>query len=266
MPLAFCWRGDLSAPSGSFLGRGMRDYNRVVERTESVAGKYVALDELGRPNGLPVLCVRVSRNASLPTIYVNGGTHGDEPAGVEGALAFLESDWRCWLDRLQFCVIPCLNPWGYIHNTRENAQGFDVNWSFQIPNVPEVEIMKRFMCDKRFVATVDLHEDWESVGYYVYELCQGHHLGPLITRRVSGVCQLNTNRIIEGEEAQHGLIRPNLEAVKRRGDEGIPVVLFRYGHTKRLVTTETPTREPMSKRIAAQLATLDVVIGAHANV
>ncbi|MBT5832061.1 MAG: M14 family metallocarboxypeptidase, partial [Candidatus Latescibacteria bacterium] len=199
------------------------------------------------------------------TIYINGGTHGDEPAGIEGALAFLEGDWTPWLDRLQFCVIPCLNPWGYIHNSRENAQGVDINWAYQREDVVEVALLRRFIQCKHFSAVVDLHEDWESPGYYVYELWRGNPIGPLITRRVAGVCQINTNRIIEDEIAYHGLIHPNLEAEKRRVDDGIPIMLFRHGYTNRLVTTETPTKEPLAKRVAAQLATLDVVIRAHAN-
>jgi murein peptide amidase A len=242
----------------------MRDYNTVVNRIEALAGQAVRLEQLGEVNGLPVLCATLSQDASLPTIYINGGTHGDEPAGVEGALAFLEGNWAQWLDRLQFRVIPCLNPWGYIHNTRENAQGVDINWACLRKDVPEIALIRQFIEGKKFVATVDLHEDWESPGFYVYELYRDFAIGQQITRRVAGVCQLNTERVIEGEDAIQGLIHPNLEADKRRGDDGIPIVLFRYGYTNRLVTTETPTKEPLAKRVDAQLATLDVVIGAHA--
>ena len=243
----------------------MRDYDCIVKRVEALDGPDVAIETLGEANGYPTFCVRLSRDASLPTIYINGGTHGDEPAGVEGALAFLEGDWARWSDHVQFCVVPCLNPWGYVHNKRENADGVDINWAWQKEGVPEVQMVKKLIDGKKFVATVDLHEDWESPGFYVYELFRGCSVGQAITERVADVCPLNTDSVIEGEQAVNGLIHPNLEAQKRRVDDGIPVVLFRYGYTQRLVTTETPTGEVLATRVAAQLAVLDVVIGAQAH-
>jgi protein MpaA len=243
----------------------MRDYNTIVKRVEALTGRGATIETLCVVEDLPIQCATLSQNASLPMIYINGGTHGDEPAGVEGALAFLESDSMQWLDRFQFCVIPCLNPWGYVHDTRENAQGVDINWAFLSVCVPEVDALKRFIQDKHFAAIVDLHEDWESPGYYVYEQYRGQPVGQMITQRVAKICQINTSPVIEGENAIHGVIHPNLEIEKRRVDNGIPIALFRNGYTHRLVTTETPTKEPLEKRVAAQLATLDVVIGAHVN-
>jgi murein peptide amidase A len=238
----------------------MRDYNQVVGRVEATTRRGAVVETLGTASGYPILCATLSRDIHLPTVYINGGTHGDEPAGVEGALAFLEGDWEKMLGHLQFRVIPCLNPWGYVHARRENAQGVDINWAYERTDVSEIKIAKAFFYNRRFAAAVDLHEDWESQGFYVYELFRGRAIGHLIAKEVSHVCQLNTSPVIEGERAHHGVIHPNLEAQKRRGDSGIPIVLFRYRHTDRLITTETPTREPLAKRVEAQLATIDVVI------
>ncbi|MDE2722360.1 MAG: peptidase, partial [Gemmatimonadota bacterium] len=64
-----------------------RDYDAVVRRVEAVSGVDVQI--LGEVDGLPVLRVSAGRG-DAPVVYINGGTHGDEPAGVEAALAFLE--------------------------------------------------------------------------------------------------------------------------------------------------------------------------------
>ena len=62
-----------------------RDYDAVVRRVEAVSGVDVQI--LGEVDGLPVLCVSAGKG-DAPVVYINGGTHGDEPAGVEAALAF----------------------------------------------------------------------------------------------------------------------------------------------------------------------------------
>ena len=64
-----------------------RDYDAVVRRVEAVSD--VDVYALGEVEGLPVLCASAGRG-DAPVVYINGGTHGDEPAGVEAALAFLE--------------------------------------------------------------------------------------------------------------------------------------------------------------------------------
>ena len=119
-----------------------RDYNAVVKRVEAVSG--VDVHELGEVEGLPVLRVSVGKG-DAPVVYINGGTHGDELAGVEAALAFLEGGWERWADRVRFEVIPCLCPWSYVHNARLNAQEVDVNWAFLRDDVPEIEILKGFV-------------------------------------------------------------------------------------------------------------------------
>ena len=119
-----------------------RDYDAVVKRVEAVSG--VDVHELGEVEGLPVLRVSAGKR-DAPVVYINGGTHGDEPAGVEAALAFLEGGWERWADRVRFEVIPCLCPWSYVHSARLNAQDVDVNWAFLRDDVPEIEILKGFL-------------------------------------------------------------------------------------------------------------------------
>ena len=146
---------------------GQRDYDAVIRRVEAVSGIDVQI--LGEVEGLPILCASAGRE-DAPVVYINGGTHGDEPAGVEAALAFLQGRWERWADRVRFAVIPCLCPWSYAHNARLNAQEVDVNWAFLRDDVPEIEILKGFLAGRVFVGVIDLHEDWESPGFYLYEM------------------------------------------------------------------------------------------------
>ena len=242
----------------------MRDYNEVVRRIEAFQGRDVALRTLGQVNGFPVLCASVGCAQDVPVIYINGGTHGDEPAGIEAALSFIGiARERCG-DDVRFEVVPCLNPWGYVHEARENAQGVDINWAFLREDVPEVGVVKRLIEYRRFASVVDLHEDWESPGYYVYELFRDRPpIGQMIVERVAQICPLNENPVIEKERAVNGVIHPDLEAEKRRKGDGIPVALFQQGYTDHLLTPETPSGLPLPVRVAAQLATLEVLLEAH---
>lgn len=244
----------------------MRDYNDVVRRTEALSQRGVGIDVLDRIDGLPVYCATSGNDPTLPAIYVNGGTHGDEPAGTEGALAFLESSCVKWLDRFRFFVIPCLNPYGYVHNTRSNAQDVDINWAFLRDDVPEIGLLKRFIRGRKFAAVMDLHEDWESPGYYLYEQVRGlAPAGPRITKQVSGVCPLNTQTTIEGETALNGVIFPNLQVEKRRLGGGVPIVLFTQSYTDRLITSETPSTMAMDVRVQAHLVALQTMLELHAG-
>ncbi len=242
----------------------MRDYGIVIKRIERLGLADTEIRLLGQSGGYAVFGVRLSRDPSLPTVFVNGGTHGDEPAGVEAALAFLERGPGPWLDYFQFEVIPCLCPHGYSYDTRLNHQGVDVNWAFLQPNVPEVAIIRRFIDERKFHAIVDFHEDWESPGFYLYE--QYREMEPVgrpVADRVSAVCRLNTEPVIEGQAAENGVIHPSLELEVRRKGEGIPIVLFRQGYTDHLVTLETPSTLDLHVRVSAHLAGLEAIIAAH---
>ncbi len=238
-----------------------RDYQGVVQRVEAIEGIDVQI--LGEVEGLPVLCASVGKRGA-PVIYVNGGTHGDEPAGVEAALAFLARGWQRWADRVRFEVIPCLCPWNYVHNTRRNAQHVDVNWAFLRRDVPEIEILKRFIKGRVFAGVIDLHEDWESAGFYLYEMFGDRQpLGSAMVAQVAKVCPPNKNAEIEDEIAVNGVIHPNMDVSKRKRGEGIPIALYHRGYTAHLVTTESPTAQPMAVRVAAHLAALKVMIKAN---
>jgi len=65
-----------------------------------------------------------------PLLFI-GGVHGDEPEGVRLAEEFLQ-----WLKTQNpeslkdWILIPCLNVDGYLHNSRTNAHGVDLNRNF----------------------------------------------------------------------------------------------------------------------------------------
>jgi hypothetical protein len=116
-----------------------RDYAALAARIRAVArpplrlrvsGQQTAGGGTERYDLFLVQIPAVPTIAAIPTgrrprwrVYLNGGTHGDEPAGTEAVTRFLEEKrYRAWPD-VAFTVTPCLNPWGYAHNRRRAPAG-----------------------------------------------------------------------------------------------------------------------------------------------
>lgn len=241
----------------------MPDLQELYRRLAYLAVGGVRLEVVGQTGELPIHALSYQAPSEAPAALLLAGTHGDEPAGVEAALACLrpEEAWR-WRG-LSLVVVPCLNPHGYQAGTRANRDGVDVNWAYARDDVPEVEVLRRLVAGRRFAFVLDFHEDWESPGYYLYELRRGAALvGPRVTRRVSAVCPLNTDPVIEGLPATDGLVAPDAEAEIERRGAGIPLAMF-FSHTDHLLTSESPTALALDTRVQAHLIALEVVATAH---
>jgi hypothetical protein len=104
----------------------------------------------------------------LPVVSICAGVHGDEPAGA-WALYSLVRDGL--LDpRYSYRLWPCTNPTGFAAGTRANAEGIDVNRSFgRGGSSPESKAILTANRDRRFALAIDLHEDHEADGFYLYE-------------------------------------------------------------------------------------------------
>jgi murein peptide amidase A len=238
------------------------DYTAVVDRLSQLP-EHISLSILGKVANLPVYSATVNPAATESSLWINAGTHGDEPATVEAALLFLEEWPSEYLCNTRVTVTPCLNPSGFIECRRENADGIDINWAFSREDVPEIRIIKALISDQRYTAIVDLHEDWESPGYYLYEQIRDRMpLGHRITERVEEHCPVNTACEIEGERADRGVINPSMVVAKRRNGEGVPVEVFNLA-TDHQITSESPSGRPMDERVKAHLTAIAVFLEAY---
>ncbi len=75
--------------------------------------------------GHPLLMFEKMNGDGLPAISISAGIHGDEPAPVWTLLNLLESNFFTTAANWQ--IFPILNPSGLERNTRENADGVDLN-------------------------------------------------------------------------------------------------------------------------------------------
>lgn len=144
-------------------------------------------------------------------IGIFAGVHGDEIAGVEGALQFLHVLHRepDLARGYEIFVYPVCNPTGVEDNTRWTRSGKDINREFwKNSRQPEVRLLEDELRGLRFQGIISLHADDTSEGIY------GFARGSALTRYVlepalqSASCALpiNTGRIIDNFDAENGII------------------------------------------------------------
>lgn len=191
--------------------------------------------------------------SKVPRIYLSTGIHGDEPAGPLAALQLLrDNEWPAHAD---FWLLPCLNPTGFALNRRENDCGLDLNRQYLHPEAEEIRSHITWLeRQPDFDLTLCLHEDWESHGFYVYELNLDSRpsLAQSIVAAVASVCPIDPSETIEGRPAANGIIRPNADP---RSRPQWPEAFWLVSHRTRLsYTLEAPSDFPLTSRVNALVA------------
>ena len=194
-------------------------------------------------------------------IYISAGIHGDEPAGPLAARQLIEENH--WPSDVELVLCPCLNPTGFALNRRENAQGFDLNRQYLNPEALEIMAHIRWLePGPAFDVALCLHEDWESHGFYLYELNpdgRPSHAEEII-RRVEKVCPIDLSMEIEGRPAQDGIIRPSADPMSRpQWPEAFWLLTYK---TRQSYTLEAPSDFPLSTRVTALVTGVRAVLEA----
>jgi murein peptide amidase A len=209
-------------------------------------------------NGLELFALHRAAPGASKNIYISAGIHGDEPAGPLAAARLLEQNhWP----RVNVWLCPCLNPAGYRLQRRENARGIDLNREYRDPVSDEVMAHIAWLdAQPRFDVALCLHEDWESHGFYVYEVNPDNlpSLSRAIVEGAAKVCPIDRSESIEGRPAADGIIRPHID-LNARPDW--PEAFYLLTHKTRLsYTLEAPSDFPLQTRIQALVAGVQAVL------
>ena len=157
-----------------------------------------------------------------------------------------------WPEDAEIVFCPCLNPVGFAANTRANGQGIDLNRDYLHSCSTEVRAHVAWLERlARFDVSLCLHEDWESHGFYVYELNpEGKpSLAKAMVAAVSEVCPIDLSDIIEGRPAKGGIIRPDVDP---RSRPLWPEAFWLLQHKTRLsYTLEAPSDFSLDVRVRA---------------
>jgi len=192
---------------------------------------------------------RLSPGATA-NVYISTGIHGDEPAGPLAALELLKQN--AWPAGVNLWLIPCLNPRGYELNTRENENGVDLNRDYRTVATPLAKAHIAWLDARpRFDLSLLLHEDWESNGFYLYELNPQRRpsIADAIVDAIKEVCPIDLSPVIEGRDAKGGIICANPDLPKRKDwPEAFYLV---HNKTPISYTLEAPSDFPLVTRVQA---------------
>lgn len=247
----------------------MPDCKAMIERLNNLKGIPAVI--IGRiESGYPLYMI--THGEGDIRVALSAGIHGDEPAGVEALLRFLEGTHICidegikkWDKVFKFTVFPCTNPTGFEKGTRENINGIDLNRKFNSTNPPEeVMILQDALKGGQFDLYMDFHEDTDGEGFYLYEVMRKgvNHLSEEIIKNISRNYPVDRRECIDGFPNCGGVICPQKDRKRfhiRKKDLPLPLYLY-LRSVKHCLTIESPTRFPMEERVGMHLMALDIVL------
>jgi hypothetical protein len=249
-------------------------YDALERRWKALRGTHgLAIREVACVNAPRTLLCAESGDYTMPAIAVCAGAHGDEPAGPWALLSLAEDGA---LDpRFAYRMWACINPSGYRAGTRENAEGADINRSFgRGGQTPEARAIVTANRDRKFLLSIDLHEDCDANGFYCYEY-GGETLGPAVVAALDAArlpvqsfdASYDLGSAIPPEcmRLERGRVVPDALA-ERDAIGGLSYSLAIVRHAaKRALTFETPSRLPWEVRIAMHRVALNAAIAALGN-
>jgi len=195
------------------------------------------------------------RPAAGPRIYLSAGMHGDEPAGPLALLELLRSG--LFDNAFHWLICPALNPGGLSIQRRENPDGVDLNRDYWLQSTLEVAAHRAWLdamgAPDLFIS---LHEDWETSGFYLYEI----NLGEDNPERAQTIINATRSWFLPepGPEIDGHLARAPgwiYHAAEPDLPEGWPEAIYLAKQGCPLsFTFETPSQAALSSRVAAHTA------------
>ncbi|MEM9236273.1 MAG: M14 family metallocarboxypeptidase [Verrucomicrobiota bacterium] len=216
-------------------------------------------EELATTPAGPLLAF--SRQGKGTPTYLSAGMHGDEPAGPLAALELLRSGF--FEGEIPWMICPALNPTGLAAGTRENASGIDMNRDYMQRDSPEVRAHAAWMesrpCPQTFIS---LHEDWESSGFYFYEINLGidrPERAKAILDAVGSWFPPEPNALIDDHEVRApGWIHHSAEA--DLPDLWPEAIFLAKRGCELSFTFETPSSAGIDDRVAAHVAAVKAAL------
>jgi murein peptide amidase A len=206
-------------------------------------------------------------DSAPPRLYLSAGIHGDE---ISGPLSLLEMIRQPgFFAAFDVTMFPILNPDGLARGVRTNRDGIDLNRDYR--NSRSLEIkghIETLLTLGRFDASMMLHEDYEGIGAYLYELNDtlDPGLGAKIIAAMGLHVPIDLRPEIEEWAARSGVISGRDFIAKLGPLEHLPewaeAIYLSVHHTDAVYTIETPKPFPIKARVEAHIAAVQTLMNA----
>lgn len=145
-------------------------YDEMLEFTKNIAKnnawaelRYFGKSQEGK--NIPYLYLSNNKNSNNKVkVWLQGGIHGNEPAGAEGMLALLglmesnQTQTNKWLQDMDIIVVPRFNVDGTDYFQRRSARNIDFNRDHIKITLPEMQTVKDIFNEFSPQVVVDNHE------------------------------------------------------------------------------------------------------------
>ena len=142
-----------------------------------------------------------------------------------------------------------------------HAGGIDLNRQYLRPQAPETLAHVAWL--ERQPASdlcLCLHEDWESHGFYLYELNPDRcaSLAELMVASAEQVCPIDRSEVIEDRPARNGVIRPDIDP--RTRPQWPEAFYLLMNKTRLSYTLEAPSDFPLAARVGALVTAVQTAL------
>jgi predicted deacylase len=242
------------------------DYRFLGQRWQKLARRAgLKMQRIATDGGFEIFALRSPTLTTEGGLYLSAGIHGDEPAATEALITWAEKNARR-LRRLPLLLFPCLNPWGLAHNSRYDRSGRDLNRLFHNDSARVIAAVRRLVRGHRFALALQLHEDYDGQGFYLYEVQRerpywGEALLAVAARQIA----IEQRTSVDGRTFRHGLMRRRVER-RRFARMGYPEAIWLHlEHADRTFTIETPSEFALEQRVRAHVAVVEAAVQMAVN-
>jgi len=253
--------------------RNLSDYQQRLHKAVT-SSRSLSFDEIGRVSypgfDAPLWRVLFQPNGTVKyKILFSAGIHGNEPAGAECALRFLEAialNPEKYKD-IAFDIIPLVNPWGWTYDIRFNQAGIDINRDFATFDSQEARIVRHALGQDQYTMMFDLHEDPDAKGFYIYQYgLEGQHVAEQIVAAIHDMgYPIERDVRMVALKTENGIIDAPMWGLKYMRLTGQLSITnyYRFYHSPYVYTVETPTALPLEDRLTMQQTAVGILVDSY---